>query len=149
MWCFSHNWPALFFLPFANPYGSFFAFVVGLILRFGGGEPTLELEPFIYYPWYDEENGQIFPYKTFSMLVSLVVIVTVSYLFKVLFDKGILPAKLDITGKVVTNVDITDPEYMSTNTLVYSDEIKQTKKEILEEYFPVDPGEQSIELTKF
>ncbi|KAL3242069.1 hypothetical protein MRX96_047819 [Rhipicephalus microplus] len=45
-----------------NTYGSFAAYVVGCVLRAGGGESILKIPPFIKYPFYDYENNQqLFP----------------------------------------------------------------------------------------
>ena len=73
-----------------NTYGSVSAYVIGLILRLGGGEPTFGLNPFVYYP--GEAN---FPYKTFAMIISFATLLIVSYLSKFLFRKGIIPPKYD------------------------------------------------------
>lgn len=74
-----------------NTYGSLCAFIIGLTLRLGGGEPAFNLDPFIYYP-----GGKNFPYKTFSMIISLITILVVSYGVKYLFVQKILPEKYDI-----------------------------------------------------
>ncbi len=98
------------FVPHVNPYGSFVGFAVGTILRFGGGEPALSLEPFIKYPFYDENLGQLFPFKTLAMVASFVTIVTVSLLSKVLFERGILPHKLEISGKILNQPSKVQPK---------------------------------------
>lgn len=47
--------------------------------RITGGEPLLNLYPLIRYPNYDEDSGyQLFPFKTMSMLINLIVIFAVS-----------------------------------------------------------------------
>ncbi|XP_078494547.1 high-affinity choline transporter 1-like isoform X2 [Ciona intestinalis] len=73
-----------------NTYGSIVAFIVGLVLRLGGGEPAFNLKPFIPYP-----GGNNFPYKTLAMVSSLVTLLVVSYSVRYLFVSGILPAKYD------------------------------------------------------
>ncbi len=131
------------FIPHVNPYGSFVGFAVGTILRFGGGEPSLSLDPFIKYPFYDEALGQLFPFKTFAMVLSFVAIVSVSYIFKVLFERKILPSSLEITGKVLVfpsdggvSFDAKQvylPYYDSSTTIIKADqndsevEVEQTK----------------------
>lgn len=66
---------------YTNSYGSLVGFCVGAFFRLSGGEPLLSLPPLIKYPWYDEESGyQLFPFKTMTMLISLVVIIAVSQL---------------------------------------------------------------------
>jgi len=74
-----------------NTYGSIFAFIIGFILRLGGGEPFFKLKPFIYYP-----GGTNFPFKTFAMFVSLITLWTVSYLAKYLFVSGCISPRFDI-----------------------------------------------------
>ncbi len=91
------------FVPHVNTYGSFLGFIIGVILRFGGGEPSLEISPFIKYPFYDENYGQKFPFKTLSMAASFLTIIVVSYIFKYLFEKNVIPMQYEITGNVLEN----------------------------------------------
>lgn len=125
------------FVPFANPYGSFMGFVLGLILRFGGGEPSLSLAPFIKYPYYEEGTGQLFPYKTFAMICSLIVIIGVSFLFKVLFgsETSILPAEWDISGKVRVKAEA--EEFSASKHLTENSEEKRPN---VNDYLPVEPA---------
>lgn len=84
------------YLQGTNTYGSSIGYIAGLVLRLGGGEPTLSLPPFIKYPYFDDETEtQLFPFKTLSMLVSFVTIVIVSYSLRFLFKRKILSSKLD------------------------------------------------------
>ena len=72
-----------------NTYGALIGYAVGAFLRFTGGEPLLNLDPVFEYPHYDEESGyQLFPFKTFSMLVSLATTVVFSEL-AILVDRCI------------------------------------------------------------
>lgn len=83
-------------IPDANIYGSIMGYIMGLILRVGGGESAIGFPALIKYPYYDEENKeQLFPFKTLSMIVSFLTIISVSYLTKYLFTKGILLEKYD------------------------------------------------------
>ncbi|XP_068726227.1 high-affinity choline transporter 1-like [Montipora capricornis] len=83
-------------IPDANIYGSIMGYIMGLILRVGGGESAIGFPALIKYPYYDEENKkQLFPFKTLSMIVSFLTIISVSYLTKYLFTKGILSEKYD------------------------------------------------------
>ena len=88
------------YLRWSNTYGSFAGYVVGFLLRLGGGEPLLKLPALIPYPgYYEDENGlpvQPFPFKTLSMLCSLAAIVFVSRLFLFLFEGGHISAKYDV-----------------------------------------------------
>ena len=83
------------YLPGANTYGSFMGYILGLILRVGGGEKNIGLKPFIKYPYYNETDGQLFPFRTLAMIVSLTTIVVVSYSLKYLFEKEMIPLKYD------------------------------------------------------
>ena len=79
-----------------NTYGSLFAYPVGFILRLGGGEPLLGLAPFINYPGNNHPESSNFPFKTFAMLVTLAIILIVSYITKYLFQNEILPPAADV-----------------------------------------------------
>ena len=69
-------------VPFVNVYGSIMAYILGLLLRLGGGEPLISLKPFIEYPYYDDIDGQLFPFRTLSMFVTLIKLILVSYVTK-------------------------------------------------------------------
>ncbi|KAK2161198.1 hypothetical protein LSH36_120g12004 [Paralvinella palmiformis] len=86
--------PQLFcviYLPFTNVYGSLTGYIVGFIIRLLGGESLLNIKPVIYYPWYDEVSGcQLFPFKTLTMLISLVTIAVSSFFFAMLFGSHLV-----------------------------------------------------------
>ncbi|KAL5015962.1 hypothetical protein ScPMuIL_005551 [Solemya velum] len=84
------------YLPFVNTYGSVAGYIFGLFFRLAGGEPLLKLPPLIEYPWYTEADGQLFPFKTLSMLITLVSLILVSLLTKLCFENGMLPASADV-----------------------------------------------------
>lgn len=63
----------------ANRWGAIAGLVVAVVLRFGGGEPTLHLPMFIPYPWV-EDGASLFPFRTLAMVASLLTILVVSYL---------------------------------------------------------------------
>ncbi|KAL5016854.1 hypothetical protein ScPMuIL_006443 [Solemya velum] len=84
------------YLPFVNTYGSVAGYILGLFFRLTGGEPLLKLPPLIEYPWYTEADGQLFPFKTLSMLITLVSLILVSLLTKLCFENGMLPASADV-----------------------------------------------------
>ncbi|CAG2242835.1 CHT1 [Mytilus edulis] len=67
-------------VPFANTYGAISGLVVGTTLRVLGGEPVLSFPSIIKYPGYNDTLGQIFPYKTFSMLSCTFSLLSISYL---------------------------------------------------------------------
>jgi len=78
-----------------NTYGSLLAYFLGAILRFGGGVDEFGFKSFIHYPGNDENNYN-FPYKTFAMVISLITTLVVSWLFRWLFESGIIPSEYDV-----------------------------------------------------
>ena len=84
------------YVPFVNTYGSLAAFIIGLVLRLGGGEPVIGLKPFIKYPLFDEGlNKQMFPFRTLAMAVSLVTLLVVSYITMTVFKSCNVSTKFD------------------------------------------------------
>ena len=79
----------------SNTYGSIAGYIFGLFLRVGGGEDKIGFPAFIKYPFYDEVKGQLFPFRTLSMIVSFSTIVSVSFLAKYLFEREIISLKYD------------------------------------------------------
>ncbi|KTF80533.1 hypothetical protein cypCar_00015594 [Cyprinus carpio] len=131
------------FIKGTNTYGSVAGYVFGLLLRVGGGEPYLRLPPFIYYPgWQTRQKEQRltqeverfveqrFPYKTVSMLASLLSNAVFSYVAKYLFESGTLSPKYDFLDAVVSRHS---KETMDKTTLVTHDNI------ILSELAAVQP----------
>nr|KAG5713909.1 hypothetical protein BaRGS_024536 [Batillaria attramentaria] len=84
------------YVRWSNSYGSLAGFVLGLLFRLLGGEPGLSLPPVIEYPWNDPDYGQQFPFRTLSMLISIVSILLFSAISSFLFTRHILPAQLDV-----------------------------------------------------
>jgi high affinity choline transporter 7 len=84
------------FDPRCNRCGSCTAFAVSLLLRLGGGEPTLGLRPLVDYPallapllpetpsaWYEVQDGanvQLFPFRTLAFVAGVVLLPLVSRL---------------------------------------------------------------------
>jgi high affinity choline transporter 7 len=64
----------------ANRYGAIAGIAVSVILRFGGGEPTLGLENIIPYPLTQADGTVLFPFRTLAMASGLVSIMLVSRL---------------------------------------------------------------------
>ena len=88
----------------ANIYGSAAGFLVGLVLRVTGGESLIKFPPLIYYPWWYEKDGVIyqnFPFKTLAMVISLLIIICVSYATHYAFTRGLLSANRDVWNGVV------------------------------------------------
>lgn len=111
---------SVLFVRGTNTYGSVAGYVCGLLLRVGGGEPYLHLPPFIFYPGWvrDEATGAVlqrFPFKTVSMLASLLANFAASHLAKWLFESGKLPPRYDVLDAVVTK---DSHEIMDKTTLV-------------------------------
>jgi len=81
----------------SNTYGSLVAFFVGLTLRFLSGEALVGLPAVINFPFYDEKEGeQLFPFRTFIMLLSASTQVAVSVVARRLFIGGYLSLKWDV-----------------------------------------------------
>ncbi len=69
------------FKDWCNTYGSLVAYLVGMFTRLAGGEPLIHLPALIHYPLYDEEkNMQLFPFRTFAMILSMSALLSVSAL---------------------------------------------------------------------
>eukprot|EP00127_Corallochytrium_limacisporum_P006532 Clim_evm4s230 gene=Clim_evmTU4s230 len=81
----------------ANTYGSAAGYLVGALLRFGGGEPLVDLPPFIYYPGY-KDGEQMFPFRTLAMACSLVTILVVSWATHQLYERDIINEDNDFFG---------------------------------------------------
>ncbi|GFN83155.1 high-affinity choline transporter 1 [Plakobranchus ocellatus] len=87
----------ILWMPQCNAYGSLAGFLVAFILRLLSGEPVLGLAPAIHYPGYDAlYERQLFPFRTFIMLIGSFCIMGVSILTNFLFFKGILPRRYDV-----------------------------------------------------
>ncbi|XP_054464704.1 high-affinity choline transporter 1 [Anoplopoma fimbria] len=119
---------SVLFVKGTNTYGSVAAYVFGMVLRIGGGEPYLQLPPFIYYPGWTTEQRihhitgemedvviQKFPFKTISMVASFLGNVGFSYLAKYLFESGKISHKYDFLDAVVSKHS---GEIMDKTTLV-------------------------------
>lgn len=89
------------YFSWTNTYGSIGGYALGLFFRISGGERALNIPPFIRYPWYNETDGQLFPFKTTSMVITLVTLILVSVFTNYLFKNGILPKYWDVCRCVV------------------------------------------------
>ena len=61
-----------------------------------GGEPLIGLPVVLEYPFYDPVLGQLFPFRTLCMLISLVSHVVISLVTHWLFHKQYLPSTWDV-----------------------------------------------------
>eukprot|EP00105_Crassostrea_gigas_P046292 XP_019930440.1 PREDICTED: high-affinity choline transporter 1 [Crassostrea gigas] len=84
------------YLRNSNTYGSLLGYIVGMFFRIAGGEPSLGIGTLIKYPYYSEEHGQMFPFKTLCMMMSMVTIIAFSSLTDILFKKGIIHHRFDV-----------------------------------------------------
>ncbi|KAL3061596.1 hypothetical protein OYC64_009703 [Pagothenia borchgrevinki] len=86
---------------FANSYGAFSGFTVGLLLRALSGEPLLGIPAVILYPGWREVDGvivQYFPFRTLAMLASLTGVIAVSWLVQLGFYHKLIPQSWDLLG---------------------------------------------------
>ena len=85
-------------IPFANTYGAVIGYVLSFLLRGLSGEPGLGIPPVILFPGWREENGvirQYFPFRTLTMLSSIITITTVSRLVNLIFCRQLIPRSWD------------------------------------------------------
>ena len=55
-----------------NTYGFLAGYIMGFFFQLAGGEKRLKVSALFQYPWYDAKaKFQRFPYKTFSIVMSL------------------------------------------------------------------------------
>lgn len=89
-----------------NTYGSLAAYIVGFAVRLSGGEALIGLPALIHFPGYDEENQrQLFPFRTMAMLLSLITLWGVSEYTKFVFETGRFPPQYDYFRCVVNIPD--------------------------------------------
>ena len=63
---------------------------------FTGGEPLIGLPAILAYPFYDRNLGQLFPFRTMSMIISLMSHVIVSLSSRWIFLNNWLPPSWDL-----------------------------------------------------
>lgn len=91
------------YLKWTNSYGAIVGYIVGVVLRICAGEPLMNLPTFIFFPEYDPETGQNFPFRTFSMVTSLLCIVIVSIVTNTIFEWRNSKSKYNVTKAKVPN----------------------------------------------
>ncbi|GAU88962.1 hypothetical protein RvY_01568 [Ramazzottius varieornatus] len=80
-----------------NTYGSLAGYLVALVLRLLAGEPTFGIPAAVGYFYVADDGSQLFPFRTFAMLVNLLTTVSVSLLAKYLFvQRELLPMAWDV-----------------------------------------------------
>ena len=87
---------AVLFISCANTYGAISGYFIGLLLRLGAGEPYLSLPAVLHYPGFSSDMGQLFPFRTFSMLCSFLSIILISKTAEWIFTNCGLSEKFDI-----------------------------------------------------
>ncbi|KAL1440414.1 hypothetical protein MTO96_009455 [Rhipicephalus appendiculatus] len=85
-----------YFRNITNAYGAVAAFVVGFVLRALCGEPSARIPVVLRFPNYDDVAGQRFPFRTFCMASSVVVLLLVSRLAAAAFRQALLPPTSDV-----------------------------------------------------
>lgn len=107
------------FKEYCNTYGSLFAYCLGLIIRFLGGEKLVNLPPLVHFPGYEppseeeiadaEARGtrpygtQLFPFRTVAMILSMISLISVSLLMEWLFKTKRLEKHHDVF-KCIVNI---------------------------------------------
>uniref|UniRef100_A0A2C9JG52 Uncharacterized protein n=1 Tax=Biomphalaria glabrata TaxID=6526 RepID=A0A2C9JG52_BIOGL len=124
----------------SNAYGSFVSFCTGLTLRLLGGERKVFFGALIKYPWYDETNQcQLFPFKTFSMILSLLSLIGVSYLTHFLFNGQYISMSYDFFKCFQTRESLQDEViknvFMKTvsATMAPADNFKEDKTDVADQ----------------
>ncbi|XP_064202973.1 high-affinity choline transporter 1-like [Anguilla rostrata] len=88
------------FFPVSNGYGATGGYIVGVVLRVLSGEPLLHLPPAIHFPGCRLIDGvyvQYFPYRSLTMLIALCSILLISYVTTLLFERGLLSKRWDLS----------------------------------------------------
>ncbi|XP_075745222.1 high-affinity choline transporter 1-like isoform X2 [Rhipicephalus microplus] len=80
----------------SNTYGSLLAFSVGVVFRWMCGEPIMNVPVTLRLPLYDEEHGQVFPFRLTCMLIGLITQLLGSYCAFLAFRSGWIPQRLDV-----------------------------------------------------
>ncbi|XP_057339121.1 uncharacterized protein LOC130676701 isoform X2 [Microplitis mediator] len=78
-------WPSLI-----DTYGCLAGYLVSIIMRIAGGEKKLGLwPPLIYYPFFDQQTRvQKFPFRTVTVISSIIIQLFVSFITKRIFGNG-------------------------------------------------------------
>ncbi|CAL1538083.1 unnamed protein product [Lymnaea stagnalis] len=88
---------SVLWIPWSNTYGSSVGFFVSFTLRILSGDSLLKIPAAIKWPMYDYvTDTQLFPFRTFAMLVGVSCVIMISGLTHFLFVRGHLSVKYDI-----------------------------------------------------
>ncbi|KAK0057487.1 high-affinity choline transporter 1 [Biomphalaria pfeifferi] len=133
---------AILYCPkFTNTLGSVAGYLVGFLLRVGAGEPLINMPVWIYFP---EICGQMFPFRTFAMIVSFVTIVVVTFLtrlkpvsrFFIKFERTSADEERsrhlmqDRSGMTLAHTDSSDSEAEKSKQIVSKKENKVDEMEL-------------------
>ncbi|KAL1428461.1 hypothetical protein MTO96_002836 [Rhipicephalus appendiculatus] len=80
----------------SNTYGSLLAFSVSAVFRWLCGEPRMNVPVTLKLPLYDEERGQVFPFRLTCVLLGLTTQLLGSYCASRAFHSGWLPQRFDV-----------------------------------------------------
>ncbi|XP_071107962.1 high-affinity choline transporter 1-like [Haliotis cracherodii] len=83
-------------IGFTNTYGALTGYALSLFLRVAAGDTLLGIPALIQFPFYTEAYGQLFPFKTLTMIVNFVAIVSVSAFTRLVFRRGWLSTRCDV-----------------------------------------------------
>lgn len=78
-----------------NTYGSLAAFFLGFALRVVTGEQAAHVPALLKFPYYNDKDGQLFPFRCVLMVITLSTIFLVSALASGLFRSGLVSQKYD------------------------------------------------------
>lgn len=84
------------FISSCNTYGSFVGFVVAFTLRACSGAKLINFPALIHYPFYNQTDGQLFPFRTLIAVIGFFLTISVSVGTKLLFTRGWISMKYDI-----------------------------------------------------
>ncbi|XP_017880185.1 high-affinity choline transporter 1-like [Ceratina calcarata] len=86
------HWPSL-----VDTYGCIAGYVVAIVLRLCGGEKGLGMPALIEYPFFDAETqSQKFPFRTGTMIATLLAQLITSFFTRNLLGKGYFPRCCDV-----------------------------------------------------
>ncbi|XP_066946723.1 high-affinity choline transporter 1-like isoform X2 [Macrobrachium rosenbergii] len=88
---------AVHFPDYVNTYGSIVGYVLGFLFRILGGEDVLYIPVVIEYPYYID-GVQYFPFRTLSMIITLVALILFSWATQKLYDLGYFKDVLNVFG---------------------------------------------------
>ena len=114
-----------------NSYGAIVGYLAAIVLRFGGGEPLLNLPCFIPYPGnHLDEQGQlvnVFPIKTFAMAVDFFITLALSYLTHAMHRKGIFSPRYDFAKCFQNSTKLEQNAHLKNSTPSESENVENRK----------------------